>query len=261
MKIKVNYLQILGIVIIAIGTFLIYSGAKLDSDQSQNEITKKLDIFNNKLKEVKNSKLNDEDKLRKIDTIKNEFDEWAKNLNSNLAEVELSNEKKKLSHAEKTTLRRKKFSTILSSAYQDISLMVTSIQKEIPSAGVIYYSSNRYLPTDFFTDSANNYYQVIKFTPNQFIKINSETLWKDREKVSISFNVYNAVSNSKNKFALTDDILDIGFLDDFFYIQKGGTFKNLFLDNEKSYYSFNELKIVIKQIITYQYVSSKKAQL
>lgn len=96
MNLKMNIYIILGIVVVGIGTLIIYVGGNRDSQSSQNEITAKI---NETQKKIDNLKFESNDK-EKVSQIENEFHEWANDFVENKDKKRIFVEKKQLENKE-----------------------------------------------------------------------------------------------------------------------------------------------------------------
>jgi len=260
-----SFIIIIGIVLIAIGSFITYAGSKKDSDKSQQEINYKLDSFNKKLDTVSQSNLSSIDKQKKVEKIKSEFDGWAKDLIDNYSELELSHEKKVLENLEIKLEINKIWSPIFSKAFFDLIQMVESVNKNIPSNKISIHSSNAVFPKDIFSDEAKTYCQIFGFKEKYFLRIRIYLQKSVIQIPTLYLTLHNDLDQAKKDFNAVGE-LSMNFLsDNKFYLHKNGTF-NLFKFNSANEenigdyprYPISEITDFFKAIIQYQFVVSNK---
>lgn len=95
-----NWLIILGIVVIGFGTYFIYLGTDLNNQKSQENLVKKIEQTQSTIENLKNLPKDDSLKTKIVD-IENEFHKWADEFLKNKETKKLLVEKQKLSSKEK----------------------------------------------------------------------------------------------------------------------------------------------------------------
>lgn len=254
-----NYFIEIGIFVVAVGSLITYIGSKKDSDNSQKQVTDKLDSFNELLETATKSSLNSADKQEKIKIIKSEFDDWAKNLIDNYPEFELSHDKTILSESEKRLTANKTLQPIFSKVFHDLFQLVNSINNETVLSKISIHSSNSVFPKDIFSKTVDKYFTLLEFSPTLFLKVRISTVVSSNEySPIIKFILYESLEEVEKDF-LVSDILYMYFDNDqTFFISKEGTF-DLFESNAKSNrYPITEITDIVKKIIQYLFIISNK---
>jgi len=261
MKLRSISLNIVGIIVISIGSYLTYLGTTLDNNKSQAQLNSKLDAFNKKLDNVQSSNLTPAEKQKKIETIKSEFDNWAEDLKDNYSKIDLSNQKKVISKSEKRLADRKRWNILLNTAFNNLFKMAHSISKKTTSDTLDLYFNSKNIPEDFFTNQGKNYYLIIKFKKNYCLGINPIEILSStsgNDDVSLKIKQYDNVLNAKRQSSNPDNSLIISFLGNNFFISKYGNFINFIPNKEKEFYPLSDLTTILQEIMANQYILSNK---
>jgi len=246
MKFRINNLTFIGVIIIAFGTYLIYLGAKEDNDKSQNQVTQKLDSFSKKLDSTRGSILTPIEKQKQIDTIKTQFDNWAKTIKENYAEMELSREKRLITQKEREIAGNIKWAALLNKTFDNFQGMVSSINRQFPKNKITAYQNN------------DKNYQILQFSNHVFLRVSYNKFGVKNEFPSFDLDLYNnlqdAQQNLRSINAISIDIRSENEVN----VNKEGVFRQFLLNPDKFDYSISDLDNIFKEIITYQFMLSNK---
>jgi len=262
----VNILIIVGIAIIGLGLFITFLANKKDDDHSQietlkgqNEISDKLDTFNNQLNEIINQKLS-EDKHNKFIIVENEFDAWAKELNNDYPQLELAHKMNLIQLSEKKITINKYWIPIFTTVFLDLNSMIISINKTMRHGSLSIYKSDEIFPNNLFSKEAPLYYLIIKFNDLHFLRVNLYI----SSKIDIPQLIFTSYTNLEEakKYSILDNNQLVTYFDDekkAFDFDKKGEFSN-FETNEGKHrlIPITELGAYLKKITSYQLIISSQ---
>ncbi|MES2138490.1 MAG: hypothetical protein V4511_02200 [Bacteroidota bacterium] len=192
-----NIYIILGTIIVAVGSLIIYFGSNRDSQSSQNEITEKL---NETQKKIDNLKLTSID-TQKVNQIENEFHEWANDF--------VQNKDKKKIFIEKKHLENKESRIGLNEQYRPCFLLFLETTKNIINAynaktGEKFSYTINSLPMNIFDSNAEQYNAKITFKADVIwkIEIRPAGIFSDNIMASFQISITNEDGSEKDRFAL-----------------------------------------------------------
>ncbi len=241
MGLKMNWIMILGIILIAIGTFLTYLGSNLQSNKVSDEIKGKIQDTNAKI-----AALQKEPSINKeaVDKLDNEFSAWATELIKNKDSQRLHYEKDILDIKGKELSLSKEWLTFYNFFFETLKNLLDAYNRT--AKNLITYEIPP-LPNNLFSESINNFVANIKFSKQ--ISWNIILSKEISEIPSINITVIN---ESKNIGGLS--IAPMSITDKVMYIFKD---KDIFMTNDLlSKYDLgdykNSLKTILKIIVEYQ---------
>jgi len=197
--IKMHPLIVLGIIIIAIGTFILYLGSMRQSNQVNEEIQKKLNMTSDKIDSLKKDPGINKESINEID---DEFNSWAKDFTNNKNAHQLNFEKENLDIQKKQN--------DLSIEWRPMYIYFTQTLKNLLDAfnqnndWKIVYSIPE-LPNNLFSEEFQNYVIKLKFNDRQsmlmaFFSSRSTAL----PNIYIA-NIYNKnIFEKEKKYSVTD---------------------------------------------------------
>ncbi|MDB5088432.1 MAG: hypothetical protein JWR09_2426 [Mucilaginibacter sp.] len=244
----------------ACGTFIISWGSLTYGDKGLEQVNQKLDTFQKKLNFTESSNLSPIEKQKKIDTIQNQFDTWAKNLKNNYDQIEINNEKQLLNKKEAKIKLQGKWNSLLNKAFSDILKMAASINKATsPNNIKIHIHGDQMTEHDFFIKK-DPYFLDLEFKPNMVLTIYADVSPSPNPtKPDEYYVVIHAVSFNSILAKESQNTILLSFFElDDFNVEKHGNFTNLILKNEKSYYSNAELNAIVQEILSYQFALANK---
>lgn len=157
-----NWLIILGIIVIGSGTYLIYLGTDLTNKKSQKDIVKKIENTQSSIESLKNLARDDSLDI-KIKNVETEFNEWADDFLKNIETKKLKIEKKKITTLESRIEESKKWLP----GYKNF---LDVIKKSLDAFNLKTKSNIKYnlpqIPNNIFINSEINYTGTIFFKNN-----------------------------------------------------------------------------------------------
>ena len=162
-----NLLIILGIIAIAIGTYLTFLGVFRRSNVSENRILKEIERTQ-KQTESKIDNILTADELsvqqrEEIKLVRNEFDDWAKNLKNNLEKKKIEYQKAELDNKEERFELNIKWRYLYVNYFDGCRKIIEAINKN--SEYNIEYSFPD-LPENIFLENYEKYFATIDFKNN-----------------------------------------------------------------------------------------------
>lgn len=144
-----HYYTIIGIILITLGTFLLYWGGsiqnKKESTETREIVEQKIESVLEKVDDIKSS--SEQPQKQKLEEVKNEFSEWAKLFLSSREERELEYSKKNVHLREKELEYHQKLAPIYEYLHEEIISFIKAYN-EISSDNIKYdsydYPSNLY---------------------------------------------------------------------------------------------------------------------
>lgn len=257
-----SYLIVIGIILLSIGSFVTYLGSKNENDESQKQVNDKLDNFNKKLDAISNSSLTPVEKEKKISTIKSEFDIWAKQLHNNYSELVLLHDKKILSASEEKLVKNKKWIPIFRNFFDKLIQMIKSINKETSFNTIKIHSSSSTFPRDVFTDEVEEYFKILEFSTEDFLKVKVSYLKSQKKHIPfLNFECYDDFEEAKTDFGPRNQLTIFFNDDDTFHISTEGSFDTIEFELSKennSKCSIDNITDLLKKIIQHQLIISSK---
>jgi hypothetical protein len=162
-----NWITILGIVIIALGTLLTYYGSSLSSENDKKEITDKIDSFNKNIERVKNENITQSEKDEKIKKIQEEFNSWAEQFEKKKEEHKIAIDKNDVNLREKKAQLNSKWHESYAVFFSSLTEMVTAINK-VNGQRKITFIENPKFPANIYDASVDKFKVIIQFDKNVY---------------------------------------------------------------------------------------------
>lgn len=159
-----NWIIILGIIFIALGSYLTYFGANINSAKIKKEVVSKIEQTENSIKEAMHSQTIDKEAYNKLLTLDNDFENWAQDIIKG-KELAIKKELLKRQNEEVSDLterlgRSKVVLPYFETFIQDITSAFHSLRKYDKSTHLKLISVE--LPSDLFYDPKNpTIFQII----------------------------------------------------------------------------------------------------
>ncbi|TSA25830.1 MAG: hypothetical protein D4R68_08205 [Ignavibacteriales bacterium] len=162
---KMNWIMILGIIVIAIGTFLTYLGSNYQSNKVSDDIKEKIQDTNAKI-----AALQKEPSINKeaVDKLDNEFSSWATEFIKNKDSQKLHYEKEILDNKGKELSLNKEWVPFYNCFFETLKNLLNAYNKS--SKNKIAYEIPQ-LPDNLFSERINEFVAEIKFSKNIVWKI------------------------------------------------------------------------------------------
>ena len=250
-----SYLIIIGIILLAIGSFVTYLGSKKDNDESQQVLIDKINAFRVELNNAQNDQTNESDKVSKINEITNEFDSWATSLKENLSEIKLSYNKSELEFSEKELKLNKEWRSFYLDIFKNIESMVLSINKNLDKKNKIIITKPVPFPTSLFRNEEQEYNLIIKFDEYNFwivslyrfyMKHNNSNL----PNIEISFE--DSVENLEN--LVPQNFMALIIVKDSVGYEKKGIFKHIDVTKFSQKLNIDNINEILKDCMQFQIV-------
>jgi hypothetical protein len=164
-----------GIIINAIGTFLIIYGPEKNTNKENKEIKDKLEEFGKKLENVKKENLTFEVKENKIEELENEFTEWAKNFISNQDEKKLEIEKFEINLREEKVKLNQKWRPFYIYFFENLIKIITAYNSA-NNTQKISIIENPSFPANIYNETYK-YYNESKYF-RIIVKFKDKLYWK-----------------------------------------------------------------------------------
>ena len=164
-----------GIIINAIGTFLIIYGPEKNTNKENKEIKDKLEEFGKKLENVKKENLTFEVKENKIEELENEFTEWAKNFISNQDEKKLEIEKFEINLREEKVKLSQKWRPFYIYFFENLIKIITAYNSA-NNTQKISIIENPSFPANIYNETYK-YYNESKYF-RIIVKFKDKLYWK-----------------------------------------------------------------------------------
>jgi len=164
---KMNWIVILGFILGALGSWLVYYGQGKESNKTSDEVKNKIDKFDEKLDNIIVENISAEEKERKIDEIKDEYSEWAAEFSNNKDQYKLEYKKNNIGLEEKKVSLNKEWREFYISFFNKLEAMVNAYNK-IPNNNKVNIIHKDDLPTNIFDASRDNSNYIIKFNDTTF---------------------------------------------------------------------------------------------
>jgi len=242
---NMNFLTILGIIVIAIGTFLTYWGSTSEAKKDKVELNTKINEFNKKLDNISNTELPQDIKKEKISSIINDYNNWALNFKKNKKEIKLNYQKHSLGLEEKKLALQKEWLHLYIKFFKDLELFIDAYNKTKPDS-FIEILEKKDLPKDIFDARNENFEYVIKFKNDLYWKIElskSEPIDYD---VIPRIEIY--VLKSKSDRAIFSDLsINFDIISNRIFLIKKDNYEKFDLKKE---YSLKDKDFAIKEILT-----------
>ncbi|MFC5270270.1 hypothetical protein [Adhaeribacter terreus] len=187
-----NWITIIGIVFIAIGTFLTFYGPSIDSKKDKEELNQKFSEFNNELKSIRREDIPQSEKEQKIAELKNEYSQWASEFSNNKELYKLEYQKNNLGLEEKKLAINKEWKYFYSNFFTQLESSVIAYN-EYSKNGKIEIIEKFQFPSIIFNADHKNFFYILKFGETIFWKIfilNNQT-FKEKELPPIVISVSN----------------------------------------------------------------------
>jgi len=163
--IKNQQLIVVGVIINAIGIFLMAKGSSLSTKKDKSEIIDKIKGFREEIGVMKNNITNIES-LEKIEEIQNEFNEWADNFVSDIESKRVEQQKSEVLRKEKEIKLSKKWRHIYQYAFEMIDNMLEAYNQR---TGKRIECIIPELPNNLYDKDAESFKSLIVF--------NNDTVW------------------------------------------------------------------------------------
>ncbi len=247
-----NWITILGIVTIGLGTLLTYYGTSLSSSKDKTEITSKIDDFKNDLAKIKNESLTDSEKVKAVEKIKYEFQSWADNFVKEKEEKKVQLDKNDVGLREKKLLLNNKWREYYVNSFEALSQMIEAYNKASGKTNVKLLETN-VLPNNIYDAQRPNFRIQVQFGEKTFWMI---WLRIDDPITDDNLPVINIAVNSKpnDDFAIMSDLsFAIKPKNKNIYVRVDKPFdKANFKTNYPVNESSNQIIILLKQAFEYQ---------
>lgn len=162
-----NWITILGIVTIGIGTLLTYYGTSLSSTKDKAEITSKIDDFKQNLDKINIESLSDSEKVQAVDKIKNEFQSWADNFIKDKDEKKVLLDKNDVSLREKKILLNNKWRGYYVKTFEALTQMVDAYNKASGKTNIKQIEVKN-LPNNIYDANKTNFRVQLQFSEKTF---------------------------------------------------------------------------------------------
>ncbi len=162
-----NWITILGIVIIALGTLLTYYGSSLSSKNDKNEITDKIDSFKENIEKVKKENISVSEKEEKIKKIEDEFSSWAEQFEKKKEDHKIAIDKNDVNLREKKAHLNNKWHELYTDFFSSLTEMVAAINK-VNEQRKITFKENPKFPNNIYAASDDKFKVIIQFNKNVY---------------------------------------------------------------------------------------------
>jgi hypothetical protein len=157
-----NWITILGILIIAVGTLTTYYGSSLSSNKDKKEITDKLDNFNQNIEKIKSENIPPQEKTEKINKIKSEFDAWAEQFMNNKDEKKVAIEKNEVIISEQKIQLNNQWRPLYVKFFTSLNKMVTSYNRVNAESNILLLE-NPALPNNIYKAKSDKFKVIVQF--------------------------------------------------------------------------------------------------
>lgn len=157
-----NWITILGIAIIGIGTLLTYYGSSLSSNKDKKEIIEKLDNFNQNIEKIKTENIPKSEKTEKLNKIKSEFDSWAEQFMKNIDEKKIALVKNEVSISEQKVQLNNHWRYLYVNFFTSLSKMVNAYNR-VNAESTILFKENPDLPNNIYNAKIDKFKVIVQF--------------------------------------------------------------------------------------------------
>ncbi|KAA9345948.1 hypothetical protein [Adhaeribacter soli] len=185
-----NWITIIGIIFIAIGTFLTFYGPSIDSKKDKEELNQKFSEFNNELKSIRKEDIPQSEKEEKIAELKNEYSQWASEFSSNKDLYKLEYQKSNLGFEEKKLTYNNEWKKFYSGFFNELESIVAAYNEHSKN-GKIEIITKHPFPSVIFNATHESFFYILKFGDTVYWKlfiINTQT-FKEKELPTIVISI------------------------------------------------------------------------
>jgi len=165
-----NWIIIIGIVIIALGTFLIYYGSSLSSSKDKKEIKGYIDSVNQNINQIQADNIPQAEKEEKIKKIESEFDLWAKQFIHSKEGKRIAFDKNEISLRELKDKLNNQWRELYVKFFTSISQMIKAFN-QATGKSIILLKENPNLPINIYDAKPENFKVIIQFNSNVYWNI------------------------------------------------------------------------------------------
>lgn len=160
-----NWITIFGICVIALGTFLTYYGSSLNNKKDKQEITDKIEGFNEKLESISTQNIPSPEKEKQVEQVKQEYMQWAEKFVSNKEEQLVELDKTDVALREEKISLNKQWHSIYSDFFTSITEMVNAYNSASGQEKVKFIE-NQQFPASIYSATPDNFKVIIQFNDN-----------------------------------------------------------------------------------------------
>lgn len=161
-----NWVTILGIIIIAVGTLLTTYGSSLSNKSDKTDITEKLESFNESLDEIKNGNLPKPEKEEKIKKLEGEFGDWAEQFSKSKEQHKIAFDKREMKLRERKAKLNEEWHKLYEDFFKSLTEMINALNEVSNSS--ISFVKNPPMPKNIYDASDDKFKVVLKFDENNY---------------------------------------------------------------------------------------------
>lgn len=158
-----NWITLIGIIIIAIGSALTFYGSTIGSKKDKDEIINKIEEFTNDLNELKNENIPKEEKEIKVAQIETDWNKWAKQFASNKEIRLLENEKNKIENRKTRIEYNNLWHGLYESYFRNLENIVYAYTALNPQDSIEFIKKPE-LPNNVFEPNPDGNICILKFS-------------------------------------------------------------------------------------------------